>query len=275
MRASTGAFDYSSPGFVCQNSDGNVNAMVPAQHSPRYWHSGLLRNIPSGAAWQCDGCGRITCDLIEGVAVNDPYVSSIADLNDTPRRQSAKCSAHSRKRGTDVLADVRAVHRQINFGRLLALGDLELFDELQEHRELSDGSFLAKQKSVPLGLPQFLTELANNVKFQLGVFGKTVAQRGDRKTIRADGCYGLGRVCVPPFLGQPEYVVRKQECNDMFPAIACFFICCDNSRVDVEDRGGGVAFTVNNLALLKPNNRRHNGEPSAFLIAQQLVHAPG
>ena len=102
-------------------------------------------------------------------------MSSIADLNDTPRRQSAKCSAHSRKRGTDVLADVRAVHRQIDFGRLLALGDLELFDELQEHRELSDGSFLAKQKSVPLGLPQFLTELANNVKFQLGVFGKTVA----------------------------------------------------------------------------------------------------
>ena len=46
MHASTGAFDYSSSGFVCQNSNGNVNAMVPAQHSPRYWYSGSLRNMP-------------------------------------------------------------------------------------------------------------------------------------------------------------------------------------------------------------------------------------
>jgi hypothetical protein len=37
---------------------------------------------------------------------------------------------------------------------------------------------------------------------------KTAAQRGDRKTIRADGCYGLGRVCVPPFLGQQPPLIE-------------------------------------------------------------------
>jgi len=109
--------------------------------------------------------GQITCNLVERVAVNDPYLPSITELDDAPRGQGSKRSAHSRKRHPDVLANVRAVHRQINFGHLLALGDLGLFDELLEHRELSDGSFLAKQKDVALRLPEFITQLANNVKF--------------------------------------------------------------------------------------------------------------
>ena len=70
------------------------------------------------------------CDLVEGVAVNDPYVPSIAELNDTPRAQGSKRSAHSRKRRTNIIADVRAVHRQIDFGYLLAFGSLELFHKL-------------------------------------------------------------------------------------------------------------------------------------------------
>ena len=30
-------------------------------------------------------CGRIMCDLLERVAVNDPYVPSITEFNDAPR----------------------------------------------------------------------------------------------------------------------------------------------------------------------------------------------
>ena len=153
--------------------------------------------------------GRITCDLVEGVAVNDPHVPSITELNDTPRGQGSKRSAHSLKRHSDVLANVRTIHRQRDFGYLLAFGDLELFDELQEHRKLSDGSFLAEQKGVTLRLPQFLTQLANNMKFQLGILGKVAAQRADWKTIRGDSCYRLGRVRIFSFCGQAEKIVCK------------------------------------------------------------------
>ena len=120
-------------------------------------------------------CGRITCDLVEGCAVNDPHVPSITELNDTPRGQGSKRSAHSLKRNSDVPSDVRAIHRQRDFGDLLAFGNVEVFDELQEHRELGDGSSLAKQKGVALRLPQFLTQLANNMKVKLGILGKVAA----------------------------------------------------------------------------------------------------
>ena len=74
--------------------------------------------------------GWITCDLVEGVAVNDSYVLSIRQLNDTPRGQSSKRSAYSLKRHSDVPSDVRAIHRQRDFGDLPAFGNVELFDEL-------------------------------------------------------------------------------------------------------------------------------------------------
>ena len=75
-------------------------------------------------------CGRIACDLVEGVTVNDPYVPSITEPNDAARGQGPKRPAYGRKRHTDVIADVRAAHRQIDFGYLLAFGNLELFHKL-------------------------------------------------------------------------------------------------------------------------------------------------
>ena len=136
--------------------------------------------------------GRITWDLVEGVAVNDPHVPSITELNDTPRGQGSKCSSHSLKRYSGVPSDVRAIHRQRDFGDLLAFGNVELFDELQKHREFSDSSFLAEQKGVALRLPQFLAQLADNMKVQLGILGKLAAQQGDWQTIRGNSCYRLG-----------------------------------------------------------------------------------
>jgi len=94
-------------------------------------------------------CGPFTCNLVEGVAVNDPHVLSIPELNDTPRGQGSKRSANSLKRHSDVSSDVREIHRQRDFRDLLAFGNVELFDELQKHRELSDGSPLAKQMVSP------------------------------------------------------------------------------------------------------------------------------
>ena len=91
-----------------------------------------------------------------------------------------------------VPSDVRAIHRQRDFGDLLAFGNVELFDELQKHREFSNGPFLAKQKGVPLRLPKFLAQLANNMKVQLGILGKLAAQQDDWQTIRGDGRYRLG-----------------------------------------------------------------------------------
>ena len=67
-----------------------------------------------------------------------------------------------------------------------------MFDELQEHRELGDGFSLAKQKGVALRLPQFLAQLADNMKVQLGILGKLAAQQGDWQTIRGNGCYRFG-----------------------------------------------------------------------------------
>src|SRR6516165_10563953 len=165
----------------------------------------LVPTRQCGRQW----CGRITCDLVEGITVNDPYVPSITELNNAPRDQGLKCPAYGRKRHTDVTANVRMVHRQIDFGCLLALGHLESLDELKEHRELGDGLFLAKQKGVVLRLPEFLRQLANNMKFQLGILGKAATQRSDRKTIRDHVRYRLGPVRILTFCGQTEKVVCK------------------------------------------------------------------
>jgi hypothetical protein len=133
----------------------------------------------------------------------------VPNFNNPAHGQASKCPAHGRKRYSDVLADVRAIHRQIDIGRLLAFGDLQLFDKLQEHRELCDRASLAQQKSVPLGLSEFLAELADNVKFQLGVFREAVPQCSHWKPIRSDCCYGPGRVRIPAFSGQAEQVIGQ------------------------------------------------------------------
>jgi hypothetical protein len=52
---------------------------------------------------------------------------------------------------------------------LVAPGILDLLDHLHKHRNLGDGASLTQQKSVPLGLPQLLAQLANDMKFQLGI----------------------------------------------------------------------------------------------------------
>lgn len=120
---------FGSPSFT--NADGEL-----------FWGKMVLWSLTPTR--QCGGpAAGLPRYLVEGIAVNDPYVLSITECNDAARGQSSKRSAHSLKRRTDVLTDVRAVHRQMDFCYLLASGNLELFDELQEHGELSDGSFLA------------------------------------------------------------------------------------------------------------------------------------
>jgi hypothetical protein len=66
----------------------------------------LLRLIP---ARQCDSQRSrwITCYLVEGVTVNNPYVPSITELNNAPRGQGFKRPAYGRKRHTNVTANVR------------------------------------------------------------------------------------------------------------------------------------------------------------------------
>lgn len=197
----------------------------------------------------------------------------VPNFNNPAHGQASKCPAHGRKRYSDVFADVRAVHRQVDVGSLLAFGDLQLFDKLQEHRELRDCASLAQQKSVPLGLSQFLAELADNVKFQLGVFREAVPQCSHRKPIRGDGRYGPGRVRIPAFCGQAEQVIGEQKRNHMFVAVACFPIGRNDARDDVKNHVSGIAFPVDNLALLKPDNRGYDGEATAFIIGQQVVHS--
>src|SRR6516164_4966712 len=58
----------------------------------------------------------------------------------------------------------------------------------------------------------------------------------------------------------------------MFTAIGCFFIRRYYPADDVEDRISAIAFAVDDLALLKSDNRRHNGEAGAFIISQEVVH---
>jgi hypothetical protein len=94
--------------------------------------------------------GPFTCDLVEGVAVNDPHVLSILELNDTPRGQGSKRSANSLKRHSDVPSDVRAIHRQRDFRDLLAFGNVELFDELQKHREPPERGHGSARSACPL-----------------------------------------------------------------------------------------------------------------------------
>ena len=136
--------------------------------------------------------GRIACDLVEGVAVNDPHVPSITELNDIPRGQGSKRSAHSLKRYFRCTVRCASDPSAEGFRRFAGLWQCGVVDELQKHREFSNGPFLAKQKGVPLRLPQFLTQLANNMKLQLDILGKLAAQQDDWQTIRGDGCYRLG-----------------------------------------------------------------------------------
>jgi len=80
----------------------------------------------------------------------------VANSDDSASGQSAKRPTDCGKRDTDIFTNVRAVHWQMDFNRGLAFGDLQMFEQLQEHRQLGHGASLAQQKRMALGLPQFL-----------------------------------------------------------------------------------------------------------------------
>ena len=132
---------------------------------------------------------RITRDFLERVAVHDPHMPSVPDPDDSARGQASKCPAYSGKCHSSVLGDVGSVHRQIDFGSFLTSGGLELFDKLQEHRQLGNGSSLAKQERVTLGLTEFLAKLADDMKFQLCVSGKSAPEGRHREAIRGHRGY--------------------------------------------------------------------------------------
>jgi len=115
----------------------------------------------------------MTCDLIEGVAIRDRHMPPIPDFDDPPRDQAPKSPAHSRKSHSRVLANIRAIHRQIDFLNLLGSSGLELFEQLQEHYYLGDSPSLAENKTMALRLTKFLAKLANDVKFQRSIFRKS------------------------------------------------------------------------------------------------------
>jgi hypothetical protein len=58
----------------------------------------------------------------------------------------------------------------------------------------------------------------------------------------------------------------------MFAAIGGCLIRLYDSGDDVEYRISALIFTVDFLAFLESNNRRDNGQSSAFFIAKQLTH---
>ena len=87
------------------------------------------------------------------------------------RRRKALLTAARSHSG--VLANIRAIHRQIDFLDLLGFSGLELFKQLQEHYHLGDSPSLAEEETMALRLTKFLAKLANDVKFQRSIFRKS------------------------------------------------------------------------------------------------------
>ena len=61
------ATDQEAVAPVCVRQQVQLTCLIPARH------------------FCSQRCGRIMCDLLERVAVNDPYVPSITEFNDAPR----------------------------------------------------------------------------------------------------------------------------------------------------------------------------------------------
>jgi len=95
---------------------------------------------------------------------------SVPALDDAARGQAPKSPAHRLKRHCDVLADVGPAHREVYLGRAFPSGGLKLFEQLKEHRDPGKSLPLRKEKRVTLRLTEFLAELADDMKFQAGIF---------------------------------------------------------------------------------------------------------
>jgi hypothetical protein len=129
----------------------------------------LRTTCPRGSSGRPTVC-RIIRNFLECSTVYDPQMPSIPALDNAARSQASKCSAHGFKRHSKVFADVRPVHREIYLCRVFTSGDLKLFEQLKEHRHLEKGLPARKDKRVTLCLTEFLAELADNMKFQAGIF---------------------------------------------------------------------------------------------------------
>ena len=108
---------------------------------------------------------------LECRTVHDPQMPSVPGFDDATRGQAPKSPAHCLERYPDVFADVGPAHREIYLGRAFASRGLKLFEQLKEHRDLGKSLSLRNKKRVTLRLTEFLAELANDMKFQAGIFG--------------------------------------------------------------------------------------------------------
>ena len=117
----------------------------------------------------------IASDLLEAATVHNPDMMAVANPDNSARGQSPKGSADRRGRDADVFTNVCAVHRQVDVSHRLALGDLELFKQLQKHRKLGSGASLTEQKCMSLCLAQLLAQFAHNMELQLRVLGKAAS----------------------------------------------------------------------------------------------------
>ena len=80
---------------------------------------------------------------------------------------------------------------------------------------------------------------------------------------------------VPSFNGQTEQIIREQESGDMLTAVGCRLIRLHDSADDVEYGIGAATLMIDFVPLLELNDRRDDGQPGAFFVAEQLTHSSG
>ena len=113
---------------------------------------------------------HIIRNVFECGAVDNFQVTPVPALYDAPRGEAVKRPTDGFKRHSHVFADVGPAHREVYLGRAFPSGGLKLFEQLKEHRDPGKSLPLRKEKRVTLRLTEFLAELADDMKFQAGIF---------------------------------------------------------------------------------------------------------
>ena len=91
-------------------------------------------------------------DVFESRSIGNLHMSTVPSLDDAVRDKTAKAPTHCGQRQSDVLADIRAIHRNVDLRRGATFGNLELPQHFDKHGDLRIGMTLCEEAKAAVSL---------------------------------------------------------------------------------------------------------------------------
>src|SRR5262249_42874773 len=139
----------------------------------------------------------------------------------------------------------------------------------EKHRQPAGGIFSRDENGVALSLAQFVRDLAEKLKLQLGIPAKHFCKRLAWNLIERNFRNGLYRVDGPTVFGQPEHVARKQKQRHPTFSAGHFAEGLQHTFLRDEDRRKFSVLPIDDRTRREGHECRQRRETTSLRFGQQ------